>query len=74
MNVATDDSGAAPARVQGRRRSRARDQLVADLMPLVRSLALRYAGRGEMLDDLIQVGAIGLINAIDRFDPDAESS
>jgi RNA polymerase sigma-B factor len=48
----------------------ARDQLVADLMPLVRSLALRYAGRGEMLDDLIQVGAIGLINAIDRFDPE----
>jgi RNA polymerase sigma-B factor len=39
-------------------------------MPLVRSLALRYAGRGEMLDDLIQVGSIGLINAIDRFDPE----
>jgi len=50
--------------------SAARDQLVADLMPLVRSLALRYAGRGEMLDDLIQVGSIGLINAIDRFDPE----
>jgi RNA polymerase sigma-B factor len=50
--------------------SAARDQLVADLMPLVRSLALRYAGRGEMLEDLIQVGSIGLINAIDRFDPE----
>jgi RNA polymerase sigma-B factor len=50
--------------------SAARDQLVADLMPLVRSLALRYAGRGEMLDDLMQVGSIGLINAIDRFDPE----
>lgn len=50
--------------------SAARDQLIADLMPLVRSLALRYAGRGEMVDDLIQVGAIGLINAIDRFDPE----
>jgi RNA polymerase sigma-B factor len=48
----------------------ARDQLIADLMPLVRSLALRYVGRGEMLDDLIQVGSIGLINAIDRFDPE----
>jgi RNA polymerase sigma-B factor len=48
----------------------ARDQLIEDLMPLVRSLALRYVGRGEMLDDLIQVGSIGLINAIDRFDPE----
>jgi RNA polymerase sigma-B factor len=46
----------------------ARDQLIEDLMPLVRSLALRYAGRGEQLDDLVQVGSIGLINAIDRFD------
>jgi RNA polymerase sigma-B factor len=48
----------------------ARDRLIADLMPLVRSLALRYVGRGEMLDDLVQVGSIGLINAIDRFDPE----
>jgi RNA polymerase sigma-B factor len=48
----------------------ARDQLIADLMPLVRSLALRYTGRGESLDDLVQVGSIGLINAVDRFDPD----
>jgi RNA polymerase sigma-B factor len=46
----------------------ARDRLVEALMPLVRSLARRYAGRGEPLDDLIQVGAIGLIKAIDRFD------
>jgi RNA polymerase sigma-B factor len=52
--------------------SAARDQLIADLMPLVRSLALRYSGRGEMLDDLIQVGSVGLINAIDRFDPERE--
>jgi RNA polymerase sigma-B factor len=48
----------------------AREQLIADLMPLVRSLALRYTGRGEALEDLIQVGSIGLINAIDRFDPE----
>ena len=37
-------------------------------MPLVRSLARRYAGRGEPFDDLVQVGAIGLIKAIDRFE------
>jgi RNA polymerase sigma-B factor len=48
----------------------ARDRLIADLMPLVRSIALRYVGRGEPLEDLIQVGSIGLINAINRFDPE----
>jgi RNA polymerase sigma-B factor len=37
-------------------------------LPLVRSLARRYASRGEQFDDLVQVGAIGLIKAIDRFD------
>jgi RNA polymerase sigma-B factor len=46
----------------------ARDRLVEELMPLVRSLARRYAGRGEPIDDLVQVGAIGLIKAIDRFE------
>ena len=46
----------------------ARDQLIARTMPLVRLLAYRYASRGEPLDDLVQVGAIGLIKAIDRFD------
>ena len=47
---------------------RARDRLVEELMPLVRSLANRYAGRGEPTEDLVQVGAIGLVKAIDRFD------
>ena len=37
-------------------------------MSLVRSLARRYSYRGEQLDDLVQIGAIGLIKAIDRFD------
>jgi len=47
----------------------ARDRLVDYYLPLVRSLARRYGHRGEQLDDLVQVGAIGLLNAIDRFDP-----
>jgi RNA polymerase sigma-B factor len=47
---------------------RARDQLVEENLPLVRAIARRYAGKGEPLDDLIQVGSIGLIKAIDRFD------
>src|SRR6266516_4067736 len=39
-------------------------------MSLVRSLARRYSYRGEQLEDLVQIGAIGLIKAIDRFDLD----
>src|SRR5947207_13136910 len=46
----------------------AREQLIEQYLSLVRSLARRYAYRGEQLDDLIQIGCIGLIKAIDRFD------
>src|ERR1700730_11692357 len=46
----------------------AREQLIEQYMSLVRSLARRYAYRGEQLDDLVQIGSIGLIKAIDRFD------
>ncbi len=48
----------------------AREQVLVALMPLVRALASRYAGRGEPLEDLVQVGALGLIKAVDRFDVD----
>jgi RNA polymerase sigma-B factor len=47
-----------------------REQLIESHLPLVRSIARRYAGRGESVDDLVQVGALGLIRASDRFDPD----
>jgi RNA polymerase sigma-B factor len=46
----------------------AREALVQRHLPLVRSLARRYAGRGESLEDIEQVGAIGLIKAIDRYE------
>ena len=46
-----------------------RERLIVEHLPLVRGLARRYANRGEPLDDLVQVGTIGLIKAIDRFDP-----
>jgi len=49
---------------------RAREELVERMIPLVRHIARRYADRGEPLDDLVQVGCVGLINSIDRFDPD----
>lgn len=50
--------------------SAARDRLIADCMPLVASLARGYATQGEHVDDLIQVGSIGLLKAIDRFELD----
>lgn len=46
----------------------ARDELITRYLPLVRGLARRFAARGQSLDDLVQVGAIGLIKAVDRFD------
>jgi len=46
----------------------AREQLIEQYMSLVRSLARRYSYRGEQLEDLVQIGAIGLIKAVDRFD------
>lgn len=49
---------------------RTRDHLVIMHQNLVRFLAGKFANRGEPLEDLVQVGVIGLINAIDRFDPD----
>jgi RNA polymerase sigma-B factor len=50
----------------------ARDRLVEDLMPLISSLARRYAGRGEQFEDLQQVASLGLVKAIDRFDLDRD--
>src|SRR5437867_4507168 len=46
----------------------AREQLIEQYMSLVCSLARRYSYRGEQFEDLVQIGAIGLIKAIDRFD------
>jgi RNA polymerase sigma-B factor len=50
----------------------AREELVARMLPLARSLARRYANKGEPLDDLEQVASVGLLKAIDRFDLDRE--
>jgi RNA polymerase sigma-B factor len=76
MNVAT---AAAPGRHQEKRLFQrysehgdvlAREQLIRQCLPLARSLAKRYARSGQSLDDLTQVASVGLIKAVDRFDPD----
>jgi RNA polymerase sigma-B factor len=48
----------------------ARSRLIEEHMPLVAALAHRYDRRGEQLEDLVQVGALGLIKAVDRFRPE----
>ena len=48
----------------------ARQEMIQGNLRLVLSVVQRFSGRGENLDDLFQVGCIGLIKAIDNFDPD----
>ena len=52
----------------------ARAQLVDRFLPLARQLARRYQRGGEPLDDLVQVASLGLLKAIDRFDPSRETA
>ncbi|MEA2267736.1 MAG: polymerase sigma-B factor [Solirubrobacteraceae bacterium] len=59
-------------RIHERGDMRARDQLAEEMLPLARALAGRYAGRGEPLDDLVQVACVGIMKAIDGFDVSRE--
>jgi RNA polymerase sigma-B factor len=52
----------------------AREALVERFLPLARQLARRYQHGGEQLDDLVQVASLGLLKAIDRFDPARETA
>jgi RNA polymerase sigma-B factor len=50
-------------------RRKLRDQLINGYLPVARNIARRFIGRGEPLEDLTQIATVGLINAVDRFDP-----
>ena len=54
-------------------RGAARADLAAGFLPLVRNIARRYVQRGEPLEDLEQVGSVGLLVVLDRFDPAPDS-
>jgi RNA polymerase sigma-B factor len=50
-----------------------RGELAGAYLNLVRSLAAKFANRGEPLEDLVQIGSVGLLKAIDRFDPSRDT-
>ena len=52
----------------------ARRRLIEQHLPLVRGLAYRFVRDGEQLEDLVQIGSVGLIKAVDRYDPRRGSS
>jgi RNA polymerase sigma-B factor len=72
-----DETATAYARdwtdASGDQRHRLRTDLICHCLPFANRLVTRYCRRGEPVDDLQQVAQIGLINAVDRFDPDRGS-
>jgi RNA polymerase sigma-B factor len=77
--MATASSGREPASALGaaelferwhtQRDREARDELIARFLPLARKLARRYAHSSEPYEDLVQVASLGLVKAVERFDP-----
>ncbi len=67
---APDEASQLFARWQEQGDTAAREQLVEQFMPLARSLARRYGRSAEPFEDLLQVASLGLLKALDRFDPE----
>ncbi|MGO3328583.1 SigB/SigF/SigG family RNA polymerase sigma factor [Gordonia sp. (in: high G+C Gram-positive bacteria)] len=59
--------------VDDRHRDRLRDDAVIRCLPLAQHIAQRFSGRGESRDDLLQVARVGLIKAVDRFEPSRDT-
>ncbi|WP_221356083.1 RNA polymerase sigma factor SigF [Streptomyces beigongshangae] len=55
---------------EGPERRALREGLVRDWLPMANRIAMRYRGRGESVEDLVQVAALGLVKAVDRYDPE----
>jgi RNA polymerase sigma-B factor len=55
-------------------RAALREQAIEAWLPMAKRLARRYGGRGEALDDLVQIATLGLIKAVDRYEPDRGDS
>jgi RNA polymerase sigma-B factor len=69
MTQSVDTATERFARYQATGDRELRDELVVEHLGLARALARRYSGRGESLDDLQQVATVGLLKAVERFDP-----
>src|SRR3954465_11578638 len=73
-DIHTESESALFDRWRRRGDERAHSELVERFLPLVRQLARRYSYTSEPLDDLVQVGSVGLLHAITRYDPRVGSS
>src|SRR4051794_41509600 len=73
-DIHTEPESALFDRWRRRGDERAHSELVNRHLPLVRQLARRYAYTSEPLDDLVQVGSVGLLHALSRYDPHVGSS
>src|SRR3954466_6544966 len=73
-DIHTESESALFDRWRRRGDERAHSELVNRFLPLVRSLARRYSYTSEPLDDLVQVGSVGLLHALARYDPTQGSS
>jgi RNA polymerase sigma-B factor len=69
LDTAAEAYAAALRGATAERRESLRGEIICRLLPFAGRIARRYMGRGEPPDDLQQVARIGLINAVDRYDP-----